>query len=111
MTSALDYAHHCQDGPARPLEYPKAETPTWGGPAGPDTPSPPKEGGLPAGRRCVGAVTGPADSVDTDSGPPTAAALGLTNVEEEGVAATKATSLGSTSLPSNSLRARERVKW
>jgi len=30
---------------------------------------------------------------------------------EEEVAATGATSLGSTSLPSNSLRARERVKW
>jgi len=57
---------------------------------------------------------GPADSVDIDSGPPAAAILGLTIIldgEEEEVAATGATSLGSISLPSNSLRARERVKW
>jgi len=60
-----------------------------------------------ASRWMSGADTGPADSVDTDSGPPTAATL----VDEEEVAAPGATSLGSTSLPSNSLRARERVKW
>ena len=60
----------------------------------------------------MGADTGPADSVDTDLGPPTAATLGLTvllgGVE---VAAAGATPLGSTSLPSNSLRAHKRVKW
>jgi len=60
----------------------------------------------------VGVDSGPADSVDTDSGPPTAATLGLTIIlGGEEVAAAGATSLGSTSLPSNSLRARERVKW
>jgi len=61
----------------------------------------------------VGADTGQAVSVDTDSGPPTATILGLTVMlgGEEEVAATRATSLGSTSLPSNSLRARKRVKW
>jgi len=60
----------------------------------------------------VGVDTGPADSVDTDSGPPAAATLGLTiMLGGEEVAAAGATSLGSTSLPSNSLRARERVKW
>ena len=64
--------------------------------------------------RMSGADTGPADSVDIDSGPPTAATLGLTIIlggEEEEVTATGATSLGSTSLHSTSLRARERVKW
>ena len=41
-----------------------------------------------------------------------AATLGLTIIPGgEEVAATEATSLGSTSLPSNSLRARERVQW
>ena len=62
----------------------------------------------------MGADTGQADSVDTDSGPPTATTFGLTVMlggEKENVAATRATSLSSTSLPSNSLRADERVKW
>jgi len=68
--------------------------------------------GVPLGKEEWG-DTGPADSVDIDSGPPMAATLGLTIVldGEEEVAATGATSLGSTSLHSNSLRARERVKW
>jgi len=57
----------------------------------------------------MGEDTGPADLVDIDSGPPTAATLGLTIMLGEEVAAAGATSLGSTSLPSNSLRARERV--
>ena len=59
-----------------------------------------------------GADMRPADSVDTDSGPPTAATLGLTIIlGGEEVAAAGATSLGSTSVHSNSLRARKRVKW
>jgi len=55
--------------------------------------------------------TGPVYSVDTDSGPPTAATLGPTIVlgGRGDVAADGAASLGSTSLTSSSLRARERV--
>ena len=54
----------------------------------------------------MGADTGPADSTAIDSGPPTAATLSPTNSlgeEEETVAATAATSLGSTSLSSTVL--------
>jgi len=51
----------------------------------------------------MGTDTGSAGSVAFDSGPPTAATLGPTDVEEEEVAATGATSLGSTSLHSISL--------
>jgi len=59
----------------------------------------------------VGADTGPADSVDTDSGPSTVSTIGPSNIPGGGggVAAGGAVSLGSMSLPSNSLRARERV--
>ena len=84
-------------GSARPLGYPRAETPL------------PKEEWLPAGRERVGADTGPADSVDTDSGPSAAITFGPTNMLGGRGAADGAVSLGSTSLSANSLRARERV--
>ena len=89
------------DGPARPLGY-HMESPTRGGAAGPGTPSPPWKEGLPAGEGWMRTDTDSAGSVSIDSGPPTAATLGPTNVEEE-VAATGATSLGCTSLHSISL--------
>jgi len=59
----------------------------------------------------VGADTGPADSVDTDSDPSTASTFGPTNTlgGSGDVAADGAVSLGSTSLSGTSLRARERV--
>jgi len=61
--------------------------------------SPPWMEGLPAAEGWMGTDTGSTGSVAIDSGPPTAATLGPTNVEKE-VAATGATSLGSTSLHS-----------
>jgi len=63
----------------------------------------PRREGFSLGEEALGADTGPANSVDNDSGPPAAATLGLTIIldgEEEEVAATGATSLGSTSLHS-----------
>jgi len=85
-------------GPARPLGYLRAETPSRGEPAGPSTPGPPRGVGLPTGW----ADTGSASSADIDSDSPTAATLSLTVVVDgkEDVA-TGATSLDSTS--SNSL--------
>jgi len=81
-------------GPARPLGYFRAETPTRGEPAGPSTPGLPREVGLPAGW----ADTGSASSADIDSDSPTAATLSLTVVVDgkEDVA-TGATSPDSTS--------------
>ena len=58
----------------------------------------------------MGADMGPADSVDTDSGPSAASTFGPTSMlRGRDVAAEGAVSLGSTSLSANSLRARERV--
>jgi len=51
--------------PARPLGYLRAETPNRGEPAGPSTPGPPREVGLPAGEGW--ADTGSASSVEIDS--------------------------------------------
>ena len=65
-------------GPARPLGYLRAETPTRGEPTGPSTPSPPWEVGLPAGEGW--ADTGSASSVDIDSVSPTATPFSLTNL-------------------------------
>jgi len=88
------------DGPARPLGYPKADILTRGEPAVPSIPGPPWKVARPFHREGW-ADTGSAGSVDIDSGSPTVATLGLTNVKEkeEVVAATGATSSGSTSLP------------
>jgi len=100
--------HANLDGPARPLGYLRAETPTRGEPAGPFTPGPPWKEGLPAGEGC--ADTGSAGSVDINSGSPRAATIGLTvslvGVEE---VAAGATSLGSTSLHSLGRGAFDRV--
>ena len=81
-------------GPARPLGYLRAEIPTRGEPAGPSTPGPPREVGLPAGW----ADTGSASSVDIDSDSSTAATFSLTDILDGGEdVATGATSLDSTS--------------
>ena len=94
-------------GPARPLGYLRAETPTRGEPAGPSTPGPPREVGLPAGW----ADTGSASSADIDSDSPTAATLSLTVVVDgEEDVATGATSLGSTSSHSLGRGTFDRVK-
>jgi len=94
-------------GPARPLGYLRAETPTRGEPAGPSTPGPPRELGLPAGW----ADTGSASSADIDSDSPTAATLSLRDVVDgEGDVATGATSLGSTSSHSLGRGTFDRVK-
>ena len=57
----------------------------------------------------MGADTGPADSVDTDSGPYMVSTFGLTDMLRGDVAADEAVSLGSISLSATSPRARERV--
>ena len=84
------------DGPARPLGYPKAETPIREESSGPSTPGPPREVGLPAGEGW--ADTGSAGSVAIDSDSSTAATVGLTIVPSEVAAADEAASPGSTSL-------------
>jgi len=96
-------------GPARPLGYLRAETPTRGEPAGPSTPGPPGEVGLPAGEGW--ADTGSAGSVDIDPDSPAAATFGLTVIlDGEEDVATGATSLGSTSPHSLGRGAFDRVK-
>ena len=94
-------------GPARPLGYLKAETLTRGEPAGPSTPGPPREVGLPAGW----ADTGSASSAYIDSDSPTAETLSLTVVVDgEEDVATGATLLGSTSSHSLGRGTFDRVK-
>jgi len=96
-------------GPARPLGYLRADTPTRGESAGPFTPGPPGEVGLPAGEGW--ADTGSACSVDIDPDSPAAATFSLTDIlDGEEDVATGATSLGCTSLHSLGRAAFDRVK-
>jgi len=88
-------------GPTRPLGYPRV-APTGGEPAGPSNSDPPPKEGLASGEGTVGTDTGPAGCVAMDPGSPVAKTLGLIGVVSETasvetVAATRATSSGSTS--------------